>query len=368
MLKLRFSLLIFLFTVLSSGVIAQINPELILPEELHGTVQLHTSLIAGRNKEISDDNLLAIFVKNEANQYISNAIQGHYTKEGKYLIFKPYFPFERGMKYVVRTMNRKSDDNYSYRQFQIGNKRSTREAKVISIYPTANQLPENLLRFYIHFNTPMKKGQALEHIKLMDAEGHIDQHVFMAFKQELWSADGKRLTLLFDPGRIKRGVSTNLSRGPALQEGKHYKLNISGVWQDVYGQQLTINSTKEFVVNHAYRQRLKTNDWLIDVPKANTHESLTLKFNRIIDHALIQSMIKLEDGEHKRLVGHWEILDNEQLIQFIPEERWKPGNYRIIIDSRLEDVAGNNLQNLLDYNKTDDESISESHQYIKFEI
>lgn len=368
MLKFQFSFIIILWMAFVSGVPAQTTPELILPKELHGTVRFNISFTADQNRTISDCEKLAVFVKNETVKNLSNAIQGTYTQDGNYLIFEPYFPFERGMAYIVRTMNDKSSGNYSYRPFQIGEKKIAEEAKVISIYPTANQLPENLLRFYIYFNTPMKKGQVLKYIKLIDEEGNIDNHAFMEFKQELWSADGKRLTLLFDPGRIKRGVSTNLLRGSALIEGKHYKLSISGVWQDVYGQQLTINTVKEFAVDIGYRQHIKINDWGIGVPKVNTIDSLTIKFDRIIDYALIQSMIRLEDGESNYLAGHWEILKNEQLIRFTPEEKWKKGNYRIIIDSRLEDVAGNNFQNLLDHNKSDIESNNENCQQIKFKI
>lgn len=42
----------------------------------------------------------------------------------------------------------------------------------------------------------------------------------LAIKEELWSSDGKRLTILFDFGRIKRGVSTNRRQGPALEKGR----------------------------------------------------------------------------------------------------------------------------------------------------
>lgn len=367
MLKFHFDFIIILLIAFNSGVVAQTTSELILPKDIHGTVKLNTSLPTDQNKEISDYDKLAVFVKNDEGKYLSNAIQGHYTKDAGYLIFKPYFPFESGMTYVVRTMNDKADGTYSYHPFQIGKKEIVEEAKVISIYPSANQLPENLLRFYIYFNTPMKKGQALKYIQLLDEEGNIDRHAFMEFKQELWSADGKRLTVLFDPGRIKRGVSTNELRGPALIEGKRYKLSISGTWQDVHGQQLTINTIKEFVVDNGYRQHLKINDWEIDVPKVNTNESLTIKFDRIIDHALIQSMITLKNGDNN-LAGNWEILENEQLIRFIPEKKWSEGNYRIMFDSRLEDVAGNNLENLLDHKKSDEENNSETHLYLDFKI
>ena len=368
MLIFRLGFICLLMIIYSSSATGQDLAELILPEDIHGTVSLNISAFRSQGKEILDDKKIAVFVKNETDQYSSNAIQGTYTQDGEHLIFKPYFPFEKGMTYVVRTMNDKSYDNYSYQTFQIDEKEIAEEAKVISIYPTAKQLPENLLRFYIYFNTPMKKGQALKHIKLIDGEGNIDKHVFMEFKQELWSADGKRLTILFDPGRIKRGVSTNLSRGSALIKGKNYKLSISGDWQDVHGQQLTMNTIKEFVVGDGYRQHIKAKAWFINVPKVNTNGSLTLKFDRIIDHALIQSMIRIEDIENNQLSGHWEVLANERSIRFIPESKWKNGNYRIIIKSRLEDIAGNNLQNLLDHIKTDEEVNSEPHHYIEFKI
>ena len=78
----------------NSGAVAQTAPELILPIELNGTVQLKISFTANQNKEVSDYSKLDVFVKNDEGQYLSNAVQGHYIKDAAYLIFKPYFPFE----------------------------------------------------------------------------------------------------------------------------------------------------------------------------------------------------------------------------------------------------------------------------------
>lgn len=333
-----------------SEILSQTTSTLILPKTINGKVQLDISTISNRNTEKLGSDYLSVFVKNTKEEYVSNAIQGRYTVENDYLVFTPYFPFEKGMTYVVRT--KKSDGNYSYQAFQVGKKEAVEKAKVVSIYPLANELPENLLRFYFYFNTPMKKGQALKHIQLIDAEGNVDNHAFMEFKQELWSADGQRLTLLFDPGRIKRGVSTNMELGPALLEGKRYKLVILGTWQDVYGQELSINTTKEFTVVKAYRQHIKVDNLQIEQPKANSYDTLNVYFDRIIDHALVQSMISIEDENKNLIVGHWQTSTNEKTVQFIPENPWQNGIYQIILDSRFEDVAGNNLNNLLDQ-KTD---------------
>ncbi len=368
MLKIHFGFVIFFLMIYRSGVVAQSTPELILPEGLNGIIKLNISTLPNQRKDVLDYDHLAVFVKNEEGNHASNPVQGLYTREGDYLVFKPYFPFESGMTYVVRTKNANSEDDGFYQTFRIGMRKKVEQPKVVNIYPLASQLPENLLRFYIYFNTPMKKGQALKHIQLIDTAGNIDKHAFMEFKQELWSGDSKRLTVLFDPGRIKRGVSTNVLRGPALVKGKRYTLSLSGDWRDVYNQPLSANTTKEIEVVSAYRQSIKVNEWVIDQPKANSYDTLTIHFDRIMDHALIQSMIQLVDAEKNFIAGHWEVVEQEQQIQFIPEKKWHKGKYQIAIDSRLEDVAGNNLYNLLDHHTTGKEYNIEPNQFIDFEI
>ena len=102
MLKFHFYFIIIL-VIYNSGVVAQTTPELILPKDLHGILKLNVSTIPNQNKETLDYDLLSIFVKNEMGEYVSNAIQGQHTREGDYLLFKPYFPFESGMTYIVKT-------------------------------------------------------------------------------------------------------------------------------------------------------------------------------------------------------------------------------------------------------------------------
>ena len=365
--RVRFYLIIFSMIVSGSEISSQTVPKVHLPDEINGTVQLDISAIPNLDAERSRYEYLSVFVKNEAEEYNSNPVQGLHKVEDGYLVFSPYFPFERGMTYVVRTKSSDTDDSYSYQSFQVGKMPPMDEAKVVSIYPSANELPENLLRFYIYFNTPMKKGQMLKHIKLVDENGNMDNHAFMEFKQELWSADGKRLTLLFDPGRIKRGVSTNRELGPALIERNIYQLTISGSWQDVHGQALSVETTKEFVVGPAYRQPLEMKDLVIRKPEADSDGSLIILFDRIMDHALIQSMIQIEDENNERIPGHWGTLEEEKMIQFIPKEPWKKGTYRIIVDSRMEDVAANNINNLLDQ-KTGEKNSNIQQQVRYFRI
>ena len=43
---------------------------------------------------------------------------------------------------------------------------------------------------------------------------------WIGINQELWDPGMQRLTLLLDPGRIKRGVGPNLEAGLALERGE----------------------------------------------------------------------------------------------------------------------------------------------------
>lgn len=341
---------------------------LIVPSELNEPVQLDLGDISLHGAETPGYEHLSVFVQPEGDTHRSHAVQGRFTVEGNSLLFFPYFPWEKGITYLVRIKREEDQDSVAYQTFFFEERELSNAAAVTRIFPSSDNLPENLLRFYLYFDTPMKKGQAFDHIHLIDSEGNVDDRAFMEFKQELWSPDGKRLTILFDPGRIKRGVSTNLELGPALLEGNRYELTISSAWQDVYGQELMVETTKEFVVSSPYRDAIHAQQWTILQPASDTRDPLGIQFDRIMDHALFQTMIHLQDGEGNLIQGVWKLSEEEREIQFIPEEEWQSGRYQIVMDSRMEDVAGNNLNNLLDQSETNENDQGAPQQWIEFEL
>ncbi len=364
---IKIGLILFLAAATISGIVAQITPDLSLPEQSNGVITFDISGIADDKLDKLDYNLLSVFVATETNEYATALpIQGNFSIVENKLIFKPYFPFEKGLAYVIRLKNSGTEKFY-YLSFQIGEKEKNEQAKLLSIFPTADLLPENLLRFYFYFQTPMKQEEALKHIKLIDEKGNVDDHAFMKFKEELWSNDGKRLTVLFDPGRIKRGVSTNVIEGSSLENGRRYHLKISGEWKDVYEQSLVKKAMKEIRVVEPYRKKINIEEWAVSEPRFDSLDKLIIDFDRIIDHTLIQSMMQVKDGAENLVEGYWETLSSEQQVQFVPKNKWQQGSYKIVFDTRLEDVAGNNLQNLLDHNIMD-KDVKEIFQFIDFKI
>ena len=93
------------------------------------------------------------------------------------------------------------------------------------VFPSAPELPSNTLKFYIHFSAPMSRGEASRHIHWLDKSGKPTGLPFL-IADELWDSEQQRLTLFFDPGRIKRGIDANEKFGPPIREGEEYTLVI----------------------------------------------------------------------------------------------------------------------------------------------
>ncbi len=160
-------------------------------------------------------------------------VAGRVGLEGDVLSFRPTFGFVAGVDYVARVRLASAEQRLV--PFRIPCDAAPVEATVTDVFPSGDTLPQNVLRFYIHFSVPMAPHVAFEYVQLRDVSGEVDDAAFMQFKQELWSEDRTRLTVLIDPGRIKREVATNVERGPALQAGRRYSLAVVGGWPSADG-------------------------------------------------------------------------------------------------------------------------------------
>ena len=136
------------------------------------------------------------------------AMLGNYRVAGGLILFQPQFPLERGVTYraVLRpsklpgSAHDRSADIISI--FNLPNAESKPTTVVAQVYPSADVLPENLLKFYVHFSAPMRRGHIYDHIHLLDEAGKPVELPFLEIDEELWNQEMTRLTLFIDPGRI----------------------------------------------------------------------------------------------------------------------------------------------------------------------
>src|SRR5215831_14237110 len=76
--------------------------------------------------------------------------------------------------------------------------------------------------FYVQFSEPAEAVFDRAQLRLITATSALVPDAFLMLNEELWSPDGRRLTVLMEPGRIKRGMGSDLTHEPALVPGRSY--------------------------------------------------------------------------------------------------------------------------------------------------
>ena len=220
--------------------------------------------------------------------------------------------------------------------------------RVVTVYPSGDSVPANLLRVYILFSQPMSRRGVAQHVKLLRENGEAVEHPFLDLEDELWDPSGQRLTLIFDPGRIKRGLALNESKGLALQVGGRFRLLISADAKDAKGSPLAKAFSKEYRVLPAERSTPDPRRWIITVPQAGTREVLRVVADRPLDQPLFERLVRVEDEAGSPLEGEAAVAEGGTRWSFFPTQVWHPGGYRLRVGAELEDLAGNRPTRLFD--------------------
>jgi hypothetical protein len=312
---------------------------------------LPAASIAILEKKQSDDalwsDMFAVYVGRAPGRPDVPPMLGTYSVHGTNVRFIPKFPLKPGLSYCVEYFPppaRDVDSPARYEHvFSIPAAPRGEPAKITAIYPSADVLPENQLRFYVHFSAPMSRGEAYEHLKLLKEDGTEVDLPFLEIGEELWDTSGRRLTLLIDPGRIKRGLKPREEAGPVLENGHKYTLIITAGWRDESGQPLAADFTKKFAAGPPVEKAIDPKEWKITPPAAGKRQPLHVRFPKPLDHALLQRAIQVHDAAGRRVPGEISIAHQECSWFFSPEEPWTAGAYELVIDTALEDLAGNRI-------------------------
>jgi hypothetical protein len=236
-------------------------------------------------------------------------------------------------------------------------------AAVERVYPTADKLPENLLKIYVHFTAPMHQGRAYEYMQLLGPDGKPVALPFLEIAEELWDPSGKRLTLLLDPGRVKEGLKPREEFGPILTAGRRYTLiiapqprgsggNADDVWSDIYGQPLQKQVRKEFEAGPPEKRPIDPAEWTLTAPAAGSSGPLTVTFPRPLDHALLQRVVRVVGADGRSIEGDIKLGERETSWQFTPRAAWAAGDYVLEAESILEDMAGNRIGRAFEVDET----------------
>lgn len=297
--------------------------------------------------------LLQVFVADDAPKITDDTVPmfGRLKFADGVLTFEPRYPFLPGVAYraIARRellTNESASETapgkaYAFKIPELAREPST----VISqVYPTADVLPENQLKLYLHFSAPMSRGRVYRHIHLLRADGSEVDLPFLELDEELWDSSGRRLTVLFDPGRIKRGLKPREDVGPVLEEGKTYTLVIDAAWEDANGQPLLRPFRKTFKSAPPDDVQPDQKRWKVTPPRAGTRQPLAVRFNEPLDHAMLEHVLAVRPVDGEFLDGEVEVDQGETRWRFTPNSPWPAGRHEIVVSTALEDRAGNSIR------------------------
>ncbi|MSU51469.1 MAG: hypothetical protein EXS37_20675 [Opitutus sp.] len=313
--------------------------------------------------------ILAVFAE-QGNAAVTPPMAGAWHVADGRVRFTPRFPLEPGVRY--RAEFRAGDAPPVVSFFEMPADTAAPTTVVTRIFPSAAVLPENQLKFYVHFSAPMSRGGTYEHVHLRDAAGQPVELPFLELDEELWDPSMTRLTLLIDPGRIKRGVKPLEDIGPVFEEGKNYALTLGVACRDAAGRVLRAGFEKRFRAGATDRTAPDPRRWKVSAPAAGTRAALVVEFDEPMDQALALRLIHVvakADGVGA-VDGVCALAEEERRWTFVPESPWTRGRHELTVGTTIEDLAGNNIGKTFDVDLEDDapRQFVAGHVSVVFEV
>jgi hypothetical protein len=212
-----------------------------------------------------------------------------------------------------------------------------------TVYPSAPVLPQNLLRMHVLFSEPPFVDTLMQAVHLLDEQGGAVAHPFLDLQEGLWDASGTRLTLLLHPGRIKSGLASRLSRGPAIERGQRYRLAVD--MDLLFGPSVSETewASHAFSVGPAIETAVDHAAWDIGRPLPGTLQPLRLTFGRSMDRLGLEGAFAVTAADGSSVPFTQQVIASEQGVELTPLQAWRNEMHRVDVAADLEDVAGNRV-------------------------
>lgn len=311
----------------------------------------HSDLSALSRANLSADawtSFLRVTVVTASGTSAPMAVAGRYDVAGGRVRFTPMLPLEAGRAYQValdpgtlpiaglRTLPKMT------RVLSIPADALTPPTAVANAYPGGPEVPANLLRMYIEFTGEMGIRTGEHYISALDEGGTEMTGALLPLDTDLWNPEHTRFTILFDPGRVKRGILPNRSMGRPLAPGRSFTLVVRRDWPDAHGKPLASEFRRTYRVGPAIERPLSTAGWKIAAPAAASRDPLVVSFPWALDRALLQRALTVVRGE-AAVAGDVRIAAGETQWTFVPRDPWQAGPHALVAGPELEDPAGNRV-------------------------
>ena len=98
---------------------------------------------------------------------------------------------------------------------------------------------------------------------------------------------------------------------------------------------------------------MRPSQWKIQPPAADSLDAMTVIFPEPMESAVTLRAIRVAAATGDAINGEAALEEHERRWRFVPVTPWKRGVYKILIQSIIEDLAGNNIGKVFDVDKLD---------------
>jgi len=201
------------------------------------------------------------------------------------------------------------------------------------VFPSGPTVPENLLRIELRFSAPLYTALDIQYVHLYDDHGREMPNALLDLP--LPSADGREVTILLDPARVKSGVGANLALGRCLHSGQFVTIVVED-------PSLAETASKTWLVAGIDTIAPQPCRWVIVSPSPGTRSPLLVRLDATLGLSA-ERWIAICGPDGSRVNGQASLRCHESVWEFQPAEKWQEGSYVLDIRSEIEDVAGNRL-------------------------
>ena len=125
-------------------------------------------------------------------------------------------------------------------------------------------------------------------------------------------------------------------------------VTVDSDFRDAKGQPLQADAERRYRIGPALRSRIDPTAWRLTAPPAGSQAPLVVDFDRPLDNALLQNSLWVSDPAGNPISGADEPDAEDRSWRFTPAAPWSKGDHRLVIEARLEDVAGNTSVRVFD--------------------
>ncbi|MEO6223924.1 MAG: hypothetical protein ABIP90_11810 [Vicinamibacterales bacterium] len=275
------------------------------------------------------------------------AIAGSYRVTEEAVEMVPRFSLDAGRQYLVRVDGSRlpapRPGEVVETRVMLPRDSGVPTTRVTSIYPSSSTWPENILRFYLHFSSPMSGTSAIGHVRLVDENGAEVSDALLEVDVNLWNSEYTRRTVFFDPGRVKRGIRPNVESGRALTAGRTYAIVVNTSWRDAKGRPLAAQFRHTFTAAPPIEAPVDPAAWSITPPAQGTREPVVVRFPWALDEGLLHRAVGVSTGNSLPLEGTVSVGPDQASWMFIPASPWRAMPHSLVVLTLLEDPSGNKV-------------------------